>query len=323
MKVAVTGGTGVVGRAVVRHLADEGHELRLLIRDDPPPQLEMFPTTRGDLLDADSLDRLVHGCEVVFNVAGVNQMCVKDPSHMEEVNVEGVRNMIAACKRAGVRRLVHTSSAVTLGEELGDIGNEKSAHRGRFISQYERTKYEGERVLFAEAGDLQVIAVNPSSVQGPGRATGTGKLILDAVNGRLPFLVESRISLVDIDDCARGHIRAAERGVSGSRYVLSGAVLTISEAVDLAANSLGRTIRSRFVPGWALGAAVGVIAPIARAMGRDVPICKEMVDVMRFGHSYDGTRATRELGLEYTPIAETIGRTLEWFGEEGLLTAAG
>lgn len=312
----------MVGTALVRHLAREGHDLSLLLRDDSPPHLATFSSIRGDLLDADSVDRLVQGCELVFNVAGVNQMCVKDPAHMDRVNIEGVRNVIAACKRAGVRRLVHTSSAVTLGEEQGDVGNETSVHRGWFISEYERSKFEGEQVLFSGSGDLEVVAVNPSSVQGPGRATGTGKLILDVVNGRIPFLFDSKISLVDIDDCARGHLLAADLGVPGNRYVLSGAVLSVKEAIAIAGDILDRPLRPRLVPGWLLAGMVRVVSPLASSMGRDVPICPEMIAVMRFGHSYDGSRSTRDLGLEYTPIEQTIARTIDWFDEKGLLVAA-
>lgn len=310
----------MVGGAVVRHLAAAGHELRLLVRDGRPPKLESpLNLVRGDLLDPDSLDELVKGCEVVFNIAGINQMCTKDTSQMERVNVDGVRNAMAACHRAGVRRMVHTSSAVTLGEERGSVGRESSVHRGHFISDYERTKFLGEQVLFSEAGDLEVVAVNPSSVQGPGRATGTGKLILDVVNGRLPFLIDSSISLVDIEDCARGHVLAAEFGVPGARYVLSGSVLSVREAVSIAGEILDRTLSPRLVPGWLLAGVVRVLSSLSRSLGRVIPICPEMVAVMRFGHRYDGSRATDELGLTYTPITQTIRRTIDWFGEEGLL----
>ncbi len=325
MKVAVTGGSGVVGAAVVRMLTAGGYdEVRAMTRSAESTKrfegLGAVPVS-GDLLDSDSLQLLVTGCEIVFNIAGVNEMCVRDTSGMYRVNVDGVSAVVEACRRAGVKRLVHTSSAVTIGERRGEVGNEDSQHRGSFLSDYERTKFLGEQRLFADAGDLEVVAVNPSSVQGPGRATGTGKLILDVVNGRLRYLVDSPISLIDIDDCAHGHLLAAERGEPGSRYVLSGGTLGVRDAVQVAAEASGRGLEPRYVPGPLVTALVAVAEPVARLAGRNLPFCGEMVRVMRFGHRYDGSRASSELGLEYRPVAETIARTVSWFAAEGLLNS--
>ena len=325
MKVAVTGGSGVVGTAVVRLLAAGGcDEVRTLARsEESRKQLDVLGAVPvpGDLLDAQSLQLLVAGCEIVFNVAGINQMCVRDTSAMHRVNVDGVSAVVEACRRAGVRRLVHTSSAVTIGERRGEIGNEGSEHRGFFLSGYERTKFLGERRLFADPGDLEVVAVNPSSVQGPGRATGTGKLLLDVVNDRLRFLVDSPISLVDIDDCAQGHLLAARRGEPGSRYILSGGTVGVREAVKVVAEASGRDLHPRYVPGPLVSALAVTAQPVARLAGRDLPFCTEMVRVMRFGHRYDGSKASSELGLEYRPVAETIARTISWFAAEGLLNS--
>ncbi|MDH3189824.1 MAG: NAD-dependent epimerase/dehydratase family protein, partial [Acidimicrobiia bacterium] len=273
----------------------------------------------GELADVASLERLAWGCEIFFNIAGVNQMCVRDPSSMERANVAGVDNAVDACLRSGVRRLVHTSSAVTLGERRGTVGNEGSLHRGSFLSEYERTKYLGEQALFAHKGDLEVVSVNPSSVQGPGRATGTGRIILDVINGRLKYLVDTRISLVDIEDCATGHVLAALKGREGHRYVLSGPSVTVRSALETAGSIIGRKLDPTFLPGWLVTAAVQVIDPVARVLGNELPFCPEMVRVLRFGHSYDGSRAVGELGVSYRPIEETIERTVRWFDAEGLL----
>jgi dihydroflavonol-4-reductase len=149
---------------------------------------------------------------------------------MYRANVDGTRNVIRAAQARGVRRIVYTSSAIVLGEEKGTVGSETSPHRGRHLSHYERSKFEAERVAFAEARDVELVVVNPSSVQGPGRATGTGGLILDVVNGKLPLMVDSTLSVIDIDDCARGHTLAEERGEPGRRYVLNGFSVSVREA---------------------------------------------------------------------------------------------
>jgi dihydroflavonol-4-reductase len=273
----------------------------------------------GDILDRATLGSLVDRADWVFHVAGVNEMCPKDPAHMDRVNIEGTANVLAACQVARVGRLIHTSSAAAIGERQGAVGTEISPHRGSFLSRYERSKHQAEQLVLAEAGALDVVVVNPSSVQGPGRATGTGKLLLDMLNGRLPFLVDTTVSIVDIDDCARGHLLAASNGVSGQRYLLSGASVGIIDAVALLSEVTGRTLRPRYLPGWVAAAGAGVVEFGSRVLGRQPKLCREMVRVMRAGHVYDGSRATRELGLQYRPLQLTIRRAVEWFETEGLL----
>ena len=322
MKVAVTGGSGVVGRAVVSHLLDEGHEVTALARS--VSALETIEglgadVVTGDLLDSGVLDRLVAGNEVVFHIAGVNEMCSRDPSRMWRHNVEGALAVMEACERNRVRRLVHTSSAVTIGEEHGATATETSKHRGHFLSEYERSKTVAERLVLDRAGRVEVVSVNPSSVQGPGRATGTGTILLAIARGSTPFLVDTTISLVDIDDCARGHLLAAERGVSGERYILNGAVLTVREGVEIINRHLGRRTRPWFVRPEVVTGLAPVAAVLSRFAGRAAPLCPESARVLLAGHRYDGSRSTRDLGLAYTPLGDTLDRTLSWFGEQSLL----
>ncbi|HET7845904.1 MAG TPA: NAD-dependent epimerase/dehydratase family protein, partial [Acidimicrobiia bacterium] len=242
-------------------------------------------------------------------------------ARMDQVNIVGTANVRDACLSAGVGRLIHTSSAVAIGEEKGVIGSESSSHRGFYLSRYERSKHISEQVVLDGTPGLDVVCVNPSSVQGPGRATGTGKLILDVMRGRLPFLVETTVSMVDIDDCARGHLLAADRGHPGERYLLSGISLTIREALFVLARVGGLSINPRFLPGPLVSAVAGGIELGANVVRRAPPVCREMVRVLRHGHHYDGTRATRDLGLDYTPFEDTIARTIEWFQAQGLLQA--
>jgi dihydroflavonol-4-reductase len=234
--------------------------------------------------------------------------------------VEGSRNTLQAAAGAGVRRLVFTSSATTLGEAAGTTGTESSPHRGWFLSNYERSKFEAEQLMLSNASGVEVVVANPSSVQGPGRATGTGRLFLDLINGRIPAIVDSRVSIVDIDDCARGHVLAETDGRPGRRYVLSGFTLGTREAVRLLEEVTGLHFRLMTVPGGAAAAAALLLEMGSRATGRHPRFCREMVRVMRFGHTYDGSRAGRELGLQYTAAEETLRRTVRWFAEEGLVT---
>ncbi|MEX2203066.1 MAG: NAD-dependent epimerase/dehydratase family protein [Actinomycetota bacterium] len=322
--VLVTGGTGVVGRPLVERLVADGRDVRTLVRtqaaSDALQALGAQPV-RGEILDAGSLQEAVRGCGTVFHVAGMNAMCLRDPEPMYRTNVEGSENVVRAATAEGVGRVVYTSSASAIGEERGTIGSEDSPHRGRYLSHYERSKHLAERRVLALAGDLGVdlVCVNPSSVQGPGRSTGSARLLVDLVKGKLPFLVETTISLVDIRDCTEGHMLAEARGIRLERYVLSGASITTREAVELLRRIWGRPERVRWMPPSVALAGGGVVELAGTLLRRDVPVCREAVRTLLHGHRYDGSKAERELGLRYTPLEETLERTLTWLAERGLV----
>ncbi|MDH5371355.1 MAG: NAD-dependent epimerase/dehydratase family protein [Acidimicrobiia bacterium] len=322
MTVFVTGGSGIVGRSLVTRLVAEGSPVRALARSAEAAgdirSLGAEPIM-GDLSNVPALLSGMRGTGAVFHVAGLNAMCLADPTPLYRTNVDGTRNVLRAANAAEVPRLVYTSSAVVLGERQGEVGRETSPHRGFPLSHYERSKTLAEEVAFAEAGAVEVVAVNPSSVQGPGRATGTGKLILDVLNGDLSVMTNSNLSIVDIDDCTEGHLRAWRGGAGGERYVLSGFTMSTRAAISMLERVTGRKLSIRFVP--AVAASVGASAASAYArMRRSRPrVCGEMVRVLLHGHTYDGSRATSELGLEYRKPEDTIRRTVEWFQSEGIL----
>lgn len=273
----------------------------------------------GDILDFDSLAEVFVGAEVVYHAAGINQFCLRNPAAMYRTNVEGTLNVVKAATAAGVRRVVYTSSAIVLGEQEGTVGSEDSPHRGSYLSHYERSKHEAEQAAFAAAGGVDLVVVNPSSVQGPGRADGTGKLILDVINGKLKTLVDTRLSIVDIDDCARGHLLAETKGVPGQRYVLNGISLPMREALALLEHVLGRELSVSFVRRRVVRAAIPFLDALNRV--KRLPVCGEMIRALLQGHVYDGSRASRELGLDYTPFEATLRRTTEWARAEGLIAS--
>ena len=325
-RVFVTGGTGLIGRALVQRLIGRGDQVVALARSEAAAaDLAGLgaDVARGDLLDEHALADGLRGSAVAYNVAGVNTLCPTDPAPLYRVNRDGARGIVRAAAAAGVRRLVHTSSAATLGEAEGTIGREDSPHRGSFLSDYERSKTEGEQAVVEEAArtGLDVVLVNPSSVQGPGRTGGTGRILLALLDRRLPLFIDTRISVTDVGDTVEGHLLAAERGVAGRRYVLCGAVLTTDEAMDLLSRVSGHRVRPRIVPNAVASAAGAVVEAAFRAVRRDPPVCRAMVRTMIHGHAYDGSRAADELGLRYTPVEDTLRRTLEWARAEGLVRA--
>jgi dihydroflavonol-4-reductase len=320
----VTGGTGFLGGAIVERLVAQGRAVRALARSDEAARklraLEAEPV-RGDVLDRGALADAMRGCGVVYHAAGVNAFCLLDPSALFEVNVQGSLNAVQAAADACVRRVVYTSSAATIGEAHGTQGSESSPHRGWFLSSYERSKFEAERAVLAAARELEVevVSVNPASVQGPGRATGTARLLLDYLNGRLKTVVDATISLVDIADCTEGHMLAEARGEPGERYVLSGGTLTVRDGVRLLERLTGVAGTVRSLPPAVAMAAAAVVETGARLRRKNPRLCRELVRTALHGHAYDGSRAARELGLRYTPVEETIRRALDWFVEQGLV----
>jgi dihydroflavonol-4-reductase len=324
-RVFVTGATGLIGGALLARLLDRGDAVVALARSDAAASVlreRGAEVVRGDVLDEDALAAGAEGCEVVHHVAGVNAFCPPDPEVLFRVNVLGAENMVRAAGRAGAGRVVLTSSAAALGEAHGAVGREDSAHRGSYLSIYERSKHEGEVAAFAAArrAGVDLVSVNPSSVQGPGRAGGTGRILIAYLNGRLPAFVDTRLSLVDLRDCVEGQLLAAERGRPGERYVLHGATLASLEALAIVSELTGITDRPRILPPALAISAAALVEAGSRLVGRPPPVCREMVRTMLHGHRYDGSRAARELGLSYTPVRETLARTIEWAVGEGLVT---
>jgi dihydroflavonol-4-reductase len=322
--VLVTGGTGFVGGALVRRLLADGRAVRGLVRSDRGAAslsgLGAIPV-RGDLSDDDSLRGAMVDVTTVFHAAGVNAMCLRDPGELFRTNVDGSASVIRAAAATGVARVVYTSSAATIGEPQGLIGREDTRHRGSFLSAYERSKFLAEEQVGRLAGELGVptVTVNPSSVQGPGRVEGSARLLLALVDGRVPVVVPTFVSIVDIDDCTEGHVLAERFGVPGDRYVLNGATLSVSEAVALLRAVVGRPRHVLTVPRSFASIAGRLGDGISRLTGRRLPMCSELTRTLLHGHRYDGSRAARELGLRYRPIEETVGRTLAWYAEQGLL----
>ena len=331
-RVFVTGASGFIGGALTTRLLERGDQVMGLARSDAAAEkvaARGAEVARGDLLDEESIAAGMAGCEAAYHVAGLNSHCPPDPDMLLRVNVGGAEAAVRAAARAGIGRMVYTSSAASLGEPAGTVGTEDSTHRGSYLSVYDRSKHLGEQAAFAAAHrtGVEVVAVCPSSVQGPGRASGNGKLIMDYVNGKLPVFVDTYISVVDIADCTEAHILAAERGRAGARYVLNGATITSAEALELVAEISGIRHRVRIVPPVVAMSAGGALEAVYALRGRVPSLCRARIRTFLHGHRYDGSLAERELGLAYTPVEETFRRTIAWAAEEGLLermsTAAG
>jgi dihydroflavonol-4-reductase len=325
----VTGGGGFIGGELVAALLARGDRVVALARGDASADTladRGADVVRGDVLDgAGALCDAMAGADVVHHVAGVNAHCPRDPAYLWRVNVLGPQNVVQAASRAGVGRVVLMSSAASIGEARGTIGSERSPHRGSYLSLYEQSKHVGERAALAAAAatGVPVVTLNPTSVQGPPRVGGTGAIIIAFLNRRLRAFVDTQVSIVDVRDVVDAHLRAEHSGRAGQRYVLSAAAISSAQALALIAELSGVRYRVPFVPaGLARGLAVGLETAF-RAVGRRPPVCRVQVDTILHGHRYDGSLAQRELGVRYTPVADTLRRTIDWARAEGLAPASG
>lgn len=321
--VLVTGATGFLGRAIAESLAESGRRVRALVRSNAAAgaveALGAQPVF-GDLLDRSALDAALAGCDVVYHAAGVNSFCLPDPTPLFEVNVAGSRSLARAAAAAGVRRFVYTSSAATMDA----VRSTGARGERRYLSRYAESKAKAERAVLEVSGDtgLEVICVNPASVQGPGRTSGTARLLIAYLNGTLRVAVDGALNVVDIADCTRGHILAEQNGVPGERYLLCGASTSFRAGLELLAQITGIEGSPRFLPrGMALTAAAAMEAA-GRVRKRRSPFCREMVRTLVEGRAYDGDVAARDLGLVYTPIETTMRRTVTWYLERGLVVRA-
>lgn len=320
----VTGGTGVVGSDLVGRLTDEGWGVSALVRSDAGAEAMAasgVKPVRGDVTSPEGLVDGMWGSDVVFHLAGVNKGCPRDPAQMDRVNIEGTVNVVAAAAEAGVGTVVHTSSVSAIGEGEGIVGTEHTRHGGEYVSAYARSKHLAEEAAFATAAERNValVSVNPSSVQGPGRSTGSAELLLRALSSPRPRLFDTTFSIIDIADCSRGHILAATKGRSGERYILSGHTVSVGELIGIVTESTGRQINPRWVSEGVVRTIGGPAARLARLFGQGDRLCPDLIRTLLHGHRYDNTKSREHLGLEYTPLADTITRTIAWFESEGLL----
>jgi dihydroflavonol-4-reductase len=320
-RALVTGATGFVGGIVLARLRAEKRHVRALVRrpgDAAGIAAIGAETAIGDLADEDSLVRAAEGCTTVFHIAGLNQTCLRDPSPLYRVNVDGTERMLQAAARAGVKRVVYTSSAATLGSGGGHYLNESSPPPSAFTSHYARSKYEAERMALAFEG-VEVVAVNPSSVQGPGRRGGSAAIFLAYLNGRLRFDLPARFGLCYTEDCVSGHLLAESGGRPGHRYILNSATLTNREAVDLLGEIAGLSDRPKTLPLPLAHAGAAISETLAYLRRRPTHFCRETVRTLAADHLYDGSRVEQELGLRYTPIRTALEMTVRWYVSQGLV----
>jgi dihydroflavonol-4-reductase len=329
VKAFITGASGFVGSAVLRRLVEERHTVVALVRaSSNRSNLAGLPVeiVTGDLTDPDSFAAALAGCDCVFHVAADYRLWVPKPAEMYESNVTGTRNLMLAALKAGVERIVYTSSVATLGLNSDGVPADESTpvSLSDMIGHYKRSKFlaEVEVKRLVEEQNLPAVIVNPSTPVGPRdiRPTPSGRVIIDAASGRIPAYVDTGLNLISVDDVAVGHLLALNRGRVGRRYILGGQNMTLREfltQVAIIANQSPPKVRlpqslvlpiAYFAEGWARLTESG--EPLITVDG--VKLSKKKM-------FFSSERAVRELGFRPGPVEEALRNAVNWFRQNNYL----
>ncbi len=330
MKVFITGSTGFVGSHVAKVLARQGADLRLLVRKTSnmanlagmhaPASLT---TITGDLLNPESLRSGIRGCDYVFHVAADYRLWVRDPKQMYAANVDGTRELLRIAREEGVRRVIYTSSVATMGfRSDGTIVDENTpVSLANMVGHYKRSKFLAEQEALKAAYDGQeVMVLNPTTPIGPGdiKPTPTGRIVVDFLNKKFPAYVDTGLNLVDVEEVARTHITAIEKGTPGERYILGGENLTLKQILDKMSAITGIPSPTMKVPH-----AVAMIFAFfdetitGRIRGKEPRATVEAVRMGKKKMFASSAKAVRELGFRQVPVYQALRAAIDWFRANG------
>jgi dihydroflavonol-4-reductase len=326
MKCFVTGATGFLGSHVARQLLKQGADLRLLVRPaSRTDNIDGLPSERviGDLRDVASLKRGMDGCDYVFHVAADYRLWSVNGQELYDSNVDGTRNILKAARESGARRVVYTSSVATMGfSNNGRMTNESTpVTLANMIGDYKRSKFMAEQlVLGAARGGQDVVVVNPTTPIGERdiKPTPTGRIVVDFLKRKFPAYVDTGLNLVDVIDCADGHLLAMEKGVPGERYILGGENLTLKQILDKLAAITGLPSPSIRMP-YAVAYATGVVDTIVtgKMRQREPRVTLDSVRMGRKKMFVTSAKAERELGWSPAPVDAALRRAVDWFRANG------
>src|ERR1700749_602607 len=326
MKVFLTGSTGFVGSHVARAYSGENAELRLLTRKTSSlAAIEGLhaETVVGDLSQPESLRSAIRGCDALVHVAADYRLWVRDPQQMYKVNVEGTRELLRVAREEGVARVVYTSSVATMGFKAdGTIVNEETpVNLPDMIGHYKRSKFLGEQeAIQAAKSGKHVMVRNPTTPIGPGDAkpTPTGRIVVDFLNKKFPAYVDTGLNLVDVEEVARMHVIALDRGTPGDRYILGGENLTLKQILDRMSAITGLPSPTMKVPhAVAMAFAFFDETVTGKLRGKEP---RATVEAVRMGRKFmfaSSSKAERELGFRVLPVYSAMRGAIEWFTAHG------
>lgn len=331
MKVLVTGATGFLGGWLVERLLDEGHEVRVIQRKKTQiegakgfVELKNLDVVPGDVTDSQSLASACAGMDTVFHLAGLIAYTRSERAAMERVNVQGTANVVAACKKAGVRRLVHLSSVVAVGASFDGKAplNENSPYNVHHLDLgYFETKHEAEKIVKSACSDgsIDAVMINPSTIYGRGDAKkGSRGTQVKVAQGRFPFYPPGGVSVVAVEDVIEAILAAWMKGRNGERYIISGENLLIKDVFDLIAQEAGVKPPWLALPRPAIFA-IGQIGEWLETFGKKGPINLENAWTSVLYHWFDASKAKQEFGLKFKPASSAIAESVRWMRDNKLI----
>ena len=324
MKALVTGGTGFLGANLAATLLERGWQVRILRRTSSPLDAVKDLAVEhaiGDVLEPDALLAAMQGVDVVFHVAAISIYWRNKPDTIYRVNVDGTRHVLDAARRAGVKRVVFTSSGAAVGIVRGRPSNEDDAYHERIVRfPYGHSKWLAEEIArqHVRAGQ-DVVIVNPSVIVGPRDLNwGSGSIIREVARSRVPGVPPGGVNYAAAQDVAAGHIAAADKGRPGERYLLTGENLTHRQLMDTVARVVGVHPPRWNMPRW-IFPPLALAARTASRIGVRLPLDATQLLLSREFIWFDNSKARRELGLPHTPIEQAVRAAYEWYTANGYL----
>ena len=327
MKNLVTGATGLIGSTIMRELIKDGEDVRVLVRKTSDTRnidnLEV-EKVYGDIRDGDSMAKALKGIETLYYTAAHFSHWVPDKKIPYEINVEGTKTSMAAALKAGVQKVVYTSTNNTMGAHGAEKPADETAEFNHWDTHdhYSISKYLGEieAKKFVAQG-LPIVIVNPTIVIGARdiKPTPSGQLILAVAKGEMPGYVEGGVNIIDVEDVARGQILAAKKGRVGERYLFGNENMTVSDYFRLISDVAGIKPPTIKIP-YHLALAVTYMYELEAYFTKKPPA--STASELKIGRKYeyfDCSKAVRELGLPQTPVRVSIEKAITWFRENGYL----
>lgn len=325
MKTLVTGSTGFIGSTIVRQLLAQGTDVRVTVREtSDTDNIDDLDVERvyADIRDRDSLRNAMKGCDTLYHVAAYFAHWSLNKKLFYDINVDGTRTILEEALSAGLEKVVYTSTSNVIGSHgAGNYVDETAEFNGWDTGDhYAISKYlaEIEAKKLCDQG-LPAVFVNPTLVIGVRdiKPTPSGAMIVDIVNRDMPGYIEGAINIIDVEDVARGHLLAAEKGKIGERYLLGNENVTVGDFFKLVAEIAGvKSPKLRL--SYPVALSLGYLFELGARITRKPPVVSvSQVKIGNMGEHFNNAKAVNELGLELTPLRETIENTINWFREKG------
>ena len=325
MTVVITGATGHIGANLVRALTSNGRPVRCLVHKHTAALAGLnVEQVHGDVCDVESLYNAFKGADVVYHLAAVISLSMADWPKLEKINVQGPRNVVEACRRAGVRRLVHFSSIHAYAQEPLSVPIDESRAMSDTVKSppYDRSKCAGELIVREAIKDgLNAVIINPTAVLGPYDfgPSHQGQAVLSIAKNELPALVDGGFDWVDVRDVVAGAMRAVEIAPSGSRYLLSGHWASVCDIAQIIGEINGALEKKFVCPLWLARAGAPLMEGYSKMSGRRPLFTSMSLRSLNSNKNISHARAARELGYAPRPFRQTLEDTLRWFQENGKL----